>query len=137
MLSVSTLAPISEAWPAGDLQEAIDERVEVGIDELLDAAEVGEVALLGLARRGVAVGPDDLEVGAGARAGDLQEHARIVRPHQIQESTSTHHKHCHYGLFRGKTPSLFQLNTPPARTPESTPKRTNLGGSRRSAPAHP
>lgn len=54
---------LSQRGAAGDLQQAFDEAVEIGLDELVDAAEVGDVSLSRLPGVGVPIGPGDLQVG--------------------------------------------------------------------------
>jgi len=41
---------LGQRGAAGDLKQPFDEAVEIGLDERVDAAEVGDVALSGLAR---------------------------------------------------------------------------------------
>ncbi len=67
-----------ESRPVGKLQQAVDQGVEVTFVELVRTPEIRDMALLWAACLRVAIGVDDLEVGAWTGAGNLQLHAMTL-----------------------------------------------------------
>ena len=87
-----------EHRPVGELQQAVDQGVEVALTELVCTPQICDVALLWAPGLRIAVGVDDLEVGARTGAGDLQLHAMTLsklntayQPLQIALHAITHY----------------------------------------------
>ena len=71
-------------FPTGDLEQAIDDRIERPID-LLGTAERGDGALLYLSGF-VAIGLDELDVAAASGGGELDMHAATLSTYRVPSS---------------------------------------------------